>query len=70
MTAIEIKAVRARAWLNLSAGVAQTAGLSLAELQQFAIGAFTPPAAQLTVLARALGFVPALSLSAAAPCCA
>jgi hypothetical protein len=54
MDSIKIKAIRHLVWHCLSPHTAEFAGMTLAQLQQFAAGAFTPSEAQLNSLARYL----------------
>ena len=51
-----LKKIRDRAWHSISPETAAAAGMSLAELQQFAAGAYTPSDEQIRTLARLLKF--------------
>ena len=53
MTSIE--RVRRYAWHYLDPGVAAAAAMSLAQLQQFVAGVFSPSDAQLQQLSRRMG---------------
>ena len=50
-----LKTLRDRTWLFLNSDIAAAAGMSLAQLQQFGAGAFTPAPAQIEQLARRIG---------------
>ena len=50
-----IKAIRNRLWHALSPETALAAGMSLAQLQQFVAGAYTPAPEQIEQLARHMG---------------
>ncbi|UQD70492.1 hypothetical protein JEY40_31715 [Bradyrhizobium japonicum] len=47
--------MRDRAWHFIDADIAASAGLTLAQLQQFVAGSFTPTQEQLEQLARRIG---------------
>jgi hypothetical protein len=52
---IDVKTVRDRAWTSLSPQTAAAAGMTLADLQQFAGGNFYPSSEQLEALSRHWG---------------
>ena len=51
-----IQTIRERTWLNLNSDIAQAAGMSLQQLQQFAGGAYHPSDPQIRILARLMKF--------------
>jgi hypothetical protein len=50
--------VRARSWHYLNADVAAVAGMTLADLQSFIGGTYTPTESQLVALAKRMGVAP------------
>jgi hypothetical protein len=52
MQPTDVKKLRDRAWHSLSPATSDAAGMTLADLQQFAGGSFHPSPEQLRVLAR------------------
>lgn len=52
---LNIKAIRDRGWHYLNPAVAADVGMTLAQLQQFVGGTFTPTPEQLEQLARRIG---------------
>ena len=49
------KKLRDRVWLSLSPQTANAAGMTLAQLQQFTLGGYSPTQVQLNALARLYG---------------
>ena len=47
-----IRKLRDRTWLSLSLQTANAAGMTLAQLQQFTLGGYSPTQVQLNALAR------------------